>query len=272
MTTPEQAQHFLAVMRTKTKEGGIEHKPPSNLSADGVDAWYMMQRHRDQEMKQRRKEAEALLRGYRMPYQADGDEFDMASPRARRGRASTGELSESLVDPNGPLSSSKRRQSSAPRLERNWDNDSMSRGRRSLLDPQRIDLFNEREEDRGDIPSGRENTDDGNRAHFTDDHSVVTFDSRPHVSYFEPNSSAQIDTSQSQQRLRFVEEEKKSDDASAVSYSMSHASGMMGNDSRRASFGSTAGTMHAAQPRQDATVPETVWRDFISSGKIIHTD
>jgi hypothetical protein len=258
LTTPEQAQHFLAVMRTKTKEGGIEHKPPSNLSADGVDAWYMMQRHRDQEMKQRRKEAEALLRGYRMTYQADGDEFNMASPRARRGRASTGELSETLVDPAASSRhSDKRRQSSAPRLERNWETSSSPGSKR---------LFNEKEEDRGDRPSGRENFDDGNRALFMDDHSVVTFDSRPHVSYFKPNSSPQIDTSQSRNRLRWVEEEKKSDDASAVGYSMSHASGMVGNDSRRASFDSTK-KPGMSQPRADPIAPETVWRDFISNGK-----
>lgn len=65
LTTPEQAQAFLAVMRDKQHHRDIMHKPPSNLSSDGMDAWYLLQRQKERELKQRRKEAEAILRGYR---------------------------------------------------------------------------------------------------------------------------------------------------------------------------------------------------------------
>jgi len=54
-------------MRKAQKDGtGISHKPPSNLSADGMDAWYLQQKQREMELRKRRQEAEALLRGYRM--------------------------------------------------------------------------------------------------------------------------------------------------------------------------------------------------------------
>ena len=65
LTTPEEAQAFLAAMRDKQHQREIIHKPPSNLSSDGMDAWYLMQRQKERELKQRRKEAEAILRGYR---------------------------------------------------------------------------------------------------------------------------------------------------------------------------------------------------------------
>ena len=64
LTTPEEAKAFLASMRDKIKasNGGA----PTNLSSDGMDAWYRQQKDREKEMRQRRSEAEALLRGYRM--------------------------------------------------------------------------------------------------------------------------------------------------------------------------------------------------------------
>jgi hypothetical protein len=52
-------------MRDKQKAHD-QNKPPAHLTADGLDAWYLQQRHRDREMKQRRQEAENILRGYRM--------------------------------------------------------------------------------------------------------------------------------------------------------------------------------------------------------------
>ena len=64
LTTPEEAQAFLASQRNKLKETNAG--PPAHLSADGIDAWYMQQRNRDKEMRRRRNEAEAMLRGYRM--------------------------------------------------------------------------------------------------------------------------------------------------------------------------------------------------------------
>lgn len=52
-------------MRDKQHQRDKTHQPPTHLSADGVDAWYRQQKQRDDELKRRRKEAEALLRGYR---------------------------------------------------------------------------------------------------------------------------------------------------------------------------------------------------------------
>lgn len=67
LTTPEEAQAFLAAMRDKQK-AQQPAAPPANLSRDGVDAWYSQQKQRELEMKKRRQEAENLLRGYRSSY------------------------------------------------------------------------------------------------------------------------------------------------------------------------------------------------------------
>lgn len=64
VTTPEEAAAFLAAMRDKSR-GGVRVQPPSNLSADGYDAWFSQQKEREKEMKRKRQEAEALLHGYR---------------------------------------------------------------------------------------------------------------------------------------------------------------------------------------------------------------
>ena len=58
----------MAAMRDKSHERQIPHQPPSNLSADGMDTWYRQQKEREQELRERRREAEALLRGYRGSY------------------------------------------------------------------------------------------------------------------------------------------------------------------------------------------------------------
>jgi len=52
-------------MREKAHERLVMHQPPSNLSADGMDAWYHKQKQRERELRQRRREAEAILRSYR---------------------------------------------------------------------------------------------------------------------------------------------------------------------------------------------------------------
>ena len=89
-------------MREKPKKGEIEHQAPATLPTDGVDAWYMMQRQREKELRKRRQEAEQILRGYRAPYQNAGD---VSSPRYQRGRASFGGThSDSLTDPASPKS------------------------------------------------------------------------------------------------------------------------------------------------------------------------
>lgn len=74
-------------MRDKSHQRDITHKPPSNISADGMDSWYMQQRKREQELRKRRKEAEELLRGYR-------GFGGYSTPTSQAG-------SENLVDPSG---------------------------------------------------------------------------------------------------------------------------------------------------------------------------
>ena len=68
MTTPEEAQAFLAEMRDKQHQREITHRAAAMgaATADGLDTWfYQSQKLRDKELRQRRLEAEALLRGYR---------------------------------------------------------------------------------------------------------------------------------------------------------------------------------------------------------------
>ena len=84
LTTPEEAQAFLAAMRDKSHERFEYHQPPSNLSSAGMDAWYQKQRQSEKEMRQRRREAEQLLRGYRGGRESLGF-ADYRSPRASIG-------------------------------------------------------------------------------------------------------------------------------------------------------------------------------------------
>lgn len=65
LTTPEDAKAFLASMRDKSHQREFSHQPPSNLSADGMDTWFLQQRQHQKELRERRREAEELLRGYR---------------------------------------------------------------------------------------------------------------------------------------------------------------------------------------------------------------
>lgn len=71
LTTPEEAQTFLAIMRDKQRAADVIHIPPAHLTADGMNAWHLQQRERERLERERRKEAEALLRGYRMTMSHD---------------------------------------------------------------------------------------------------------------------------------------------------------------------------------------------------------
>jgi len=66
LTTPEEATKFLASLRTKEKSSLFLGNPPANLSADGMNAWHLQQRQREKELREQRKEAEEMLRKYRM--------------------------------------------------------------------------------------------------------------------------------------------------------------------------------------------------------------
>jgi len=84
LTTPEEAKAFLQHMREKTHEREFSHQPPSNLNSAGMDAWFLQQKQREQELRERRREAEALLRGYR-----GGRESLGPTARGRESLAST---------------------------------------------------------------------------------------------------------------------------------------------------------------------------------------
>ena len=226
-------------MRDKSKKEGIDHKPPSNLSSDGVDAWYMMQRHREQELRKRRKEAAEILRGYRAPYQDDQSVEWGTSPTYRRSRASFGDanLSESLTDPASPAHG-WRRQSAMPRMEHGWDErEELDEGRFDDDNNPRHRLSSERTDFLRDQPTYPNEQYD--RSVFTGAHDM--YDDDPN--FFSPaavnnNSDARnIDTIPSETRLRDAEEKK-----------------------RNASMGASG---KEAEPQ----LPETIWRDFISPGK-----
>jgi glutathionyl-hydroquinone reductase len=64
LTTPEEAQAFLASMRDKSHEREYLHQHSITVD-DGMDSWYLQQRKRERELRQRRAEAELILRSYR---------------------------------------------------------------------------------------------------------------------------------------------------------------------------------------------------------------
>ena len=65
LTTPEEAQAFLATMREAQHTRERSHQPPSNLSVDGMDVWFLRQRKEEQELRNGRREAETILINYR---------------------------------------------------------------------------------------------------------------------------------------------------------------------------------------------------------------
>ena len=230
-------------MRDKSRKEGWDHAPPSNLSSDGVDAWYMMQRQRQQELKERRKEAAEILRGYRAPYQDDQSIEWGTSPRSsRRARVSFGDanLNESLTDPSSPAAN-KRRQSAMPRMQSDWE-------QREDMDHGTVDRF-DFHEGRNQFPSSRtdflreqphysnEQYDrsvfENPRTLFPDDPNFLSPEQR---GSFHLNGEQNIDTSASQSRLRDAEEKRRS-------------------------------AMHNPSNEPEPSVPETVWRDFVSPGE-----
>jgi hypothetical protein len=295
-------------MRDKQRQSsGFEHKPPVTVSADGVDAWYMIQRHREQEMRKRRLEAAELLKGYRMPYQSEGTDrsgfggsfsprFGMPfSPSYRRGRSSFGDaMSETLTDPSNSPTGEKRRQSSMPRLQHNWGSEDVSAQdpfqvhQRSKFPAERTDFLRMRNEYHGDqftIPDDRNNYEEG-RALFLDEFPEDLFtpsglfrgeqrDWKSGGSHVAETADC-IDTTASQQRLRFAEE-KKTDDPNQMSHDS--RSRQLSQDPRRSgmedqlleSKKTTEGEADVevdVEAVDDAPpVPETVWRDFISPSK-----
>jgi hypothetical protein len=105
LTTPEEAQAFLASMRDKQKAHQVA-APPAHLSRDGMDAWYSQQKKREQELKKRRKEAESLLRGYRSSYVPGKEKKDDPSLRTislSEKATSLAKVGEAMADPDSDI-------------------------------------------------------------------------------------------------------------------------------------------------------------------------
>ena len=105
LTTPEEAQAFLASMRDKQKAQQAA-APPAHLSRDGMDAWYSQQKKREQELKKRRKEAESLLRGYRSSYVPGKEKRDDPSMRVKslsEKATSLTKVGEAMADPDSDI-------------------------------------------------------------------------------------------------------------------------------------------------------------------------
>jgi hypothetical protein len=230
---------FLAAMRegSKSKKEEWEHKPHAHATTDGMDAWFMMQRHRGKELRQRRQEAEQLLRGYRGTYITDGVNPAFSPRRSNHGRASFGHtLSDALDDPM----TERRRHTTMPRTQRHFgEDDSEQRtGDHSFsgrLGPERSALWNGKDQDDGSQhdASGRHIFREAGRRHSDNEarEPGVTMD-----------TSRYINISSSQGRL-------------------SEVSGRSGRSGRRSNFSTDSAD------REQPQAPETVWRDFISPGK-----
>ena len=92
LTTPEEAHLFLNSMRHQQhKRDGVSHEPPKNLSADGMNAWFLQQRQHQQQMKQRRREAENILRQYN-----GAGFYARTSPRSEVGTSSSVSLPDAV--------------------------------------------------------------------------------------------------------------------------------------------------------------------------------
>ena len=256
LTTPEQAKMFLAAMRDKSREKEWEHKPPAHLSADGMDAWYMMQRKREQEMRLRRQEAEKILRGYRGPYFSD-DASAAWSPRShRKSRSSFGQTpSESLIDPS---QIEKRRQSTMPRLEHNYDEDGSQRTYndqpRKRFGPERTEFLNERQHyDGTQYERAEGNAFENGKSIFRDSQGrpIDEREMREPGATFDP--SRFIDISASQGRLS-----EASGRRSLFSYGSAERDDIPGPGFQE---------NENETDEHVSDVPETVWRDFISPGK-----
>lgn len=90
----------------RKKEASNWQKPPPNLSAAGMNSWHLQQRQREQELRERRREAEMLLRGYRMTMshnkvpEAEKKKYRDFSSRKKLFHSGMPKVGEAMVDPN----------------------------------------------------------------------------------------------------------------------------------------------------------------------------
>lgn len=276
LQTAEEARQFLIACHDQSKKKAWNHAPPSALEG-GVDSWFMMQRHRHQELRKRRQEAEQLLHGFRGYYD---ESFGAWSPRKeRRHRSSFGMgygMDDSLTDPDVL----ERRQTAMPRLQHEWGNKENDDSRHSQrtqpnpLDPNRTDfLHDSRHYDGTQYPRTSQEMDVSNGVRlFTDDTADDVEQRGPGYTPYkgrysysgmhseEDFNGHNIDTSGSEERLR---------DMYSGRPSTFHTEGPDGM--RAGSYFEERQFMvemrdgppmeHLPEPEP---VPETIWRDFIS--------
>jgi hypothetical protein len=280
-------------MRDKSKKDGIEHRPASNLPADGVDAWYMMQRHRELELRRRRQEAEALLRGYRANAEEIITDFGANfSPTAKnRGRSSFGDpyricrtslggtLSESLSDPASPVNA--RRQSSMARLEHNWADDEsrnpaeeygvMTNNERTPFPLTRTDFLRNRHLYSGEHYDKSSFGEGGQALYYTEGEYPEQFpmssrEERDYVPRYNNKKASYIDTSESQSRLRDADGENTRMFDPSMDFDFAGEKRMFDPSMDLQDPAKTeAPPNHFSDEAMN--VPETIWRDFVSSGK-----
>lgn len=237
-----------------------------------------MQRRREQELRQRRREAEQLLHGFRGYY--DAETFGGWSPRRKpRERASFGySLNDSLSDPSDDH---LRRQSTLPRLQNNWgiamDDDSGEDGRGfepHPLDPNRMSFLSERQHYDGTMyeRTSQEMEVSNGVALFSDEtgHGVEQRDAGA-TPYRRRYVAPAIDTTPSEERLRLAGS-KGGFDGSSRSVMGEHLQpgrlhsnfeGKIQDEIREAP--PQEYQQHDVERRETEEQPETIWRDVISS-------
>jgi glutathionyl-hydroquinone reductase len=271
LQTAEEARQFLIECRDQSRKEGWLHAAPT--STDGVgESWYLLQRQREQELRQRRREAEQLLHGFRGYY--DNESFSAWSPRRKpRERASFGyALNDSLTDPSDD---NTRRQSSMPRLQHNWgldmDDDGGEDGSRygpNPLDPNRLSFLSERQHYDGTrYPRTSQDMEVSNGVAFFSDetgHAVEHRDAGP-TPYRRRYIAPEIDTRASEERLRQAGSSKATFDGGRSHKVRNFQPGMENttHDEKREAPPREY-HHHNVEQQEVEEVPVTVWRDFIS--------
>ena len=279
------ACHDQSKKRGQAWTPSAHSKPALDVPA-GVDSWYMMQRYREQELRKRRQEAEQLLHGFR----GYGD-LSVWSPRRQpKYRASFGfhSLDDSLTDPN---SIDSRRQSTLPRLEHDWDTmgggddySTSQYGERfepHPLDPNRTSfLYDQRRYDGTQYPRTSQDMEVASGVMlFSDDSAHMVEQFQPGYTPYkgryvnrdsmtsveerdESDLQQQIDISEAEERLRL--EGKSPFRGFKDTYGPEEVGPNERNSEGDIRDGPPGGTIEPPELEKEP-VPETIWRDFISS-------
>jgi len=89
--TPEEAQEYLTKLQFQKKKTPTSPSPPSHLTTSDLNDWFSQQRRKDLEERQKRIEAENLLRGYRAT-------IDFETSGESTGKSDTNAIVEPIVE------------------------------------------------------------------------------------------------------------------------------------------------------------------------------